>query len=74
MRTVDLTVIERRDRKDKLGWIYTMAEKDKIIGTATSQLDIQNGMVVEVAYDIKYPKEDSYKLRFPKILRIREDK
>ena len=51
-----------------------MAEKDKIIGTATSQLDIQNGMVVEVAYDIKYPKEDSYKLRFPKILRIREDK
>ncbi len=74
MRTVDLTIIERRDRKDKLGWIYTMAEKDKIIGTATSQLDIQNGMMVEVTYDMKYPKEDSYKLRFPKILRVREDK
>jgi DNA ligase-1 len=74
LRTVDLKVIERKDRKDKLGWIYTLAENDKIIGTSSSTLDIQNGITVEVGYDIKYPKEDSYRLRFLKIIRIREDK
>ncbi|MGV8150390.1 MAG: hypothetical protein ACP5NV_01550, partial [Candidatus Woesearchaeota archaeon] len=74
LRTVDLKIIERKDRKDKQGWIYTLAENDKIIGTTSSTLDIPNGITVEVGYDIKYPKEDSYRLRFPKIIRIREDK
>jgi len=74
LRTVDLEVISRRERKDSLGWIYTLAEGEKVIGTASSKLDITNGQVVEVGYDTKYPKEDSYKLRFPKILRVREDK
>jgi hypothetical protein len=44
------------------------------IGTASSTLDITTGQIVEVGFDMKYPKEDSYKLRFPKILRVREDK
>jgi ATP-dependent DNA ligase len=74
LRTVDLQVINRRERKDNLGWIYTLAEDSKVIGTASSKLDILDGQIVEVGYDMKYPKEDSYRLRFPKILRVREDK
>jgi len=74
LRTIDLQVISRKERKDKLGWIYTLAEGEKIIGTASSKLDINNGQTVEVGYDIKYEKGNSYKLRFPKIIRVREDK
>ncbi|MBR9699780.1 hypothetical protein GOV09_04960 [Candidatus Woesearchaeota archaeon] len=74
LRTVDLEVISRRERKDKRGWIYTLNEGDKLIGTASSKLDNKNGQTVEVGYDMMYKKEDSYKLRFPKILRVREDK
>lgn len=74
LKTVDLEVISRKERKDTFGWIYTLAEGDKKIATASSQLDIGNGQVVEVGYDLKYEKEDGYKLRFPKILRVREDK
>ena len=75
LRTVDLEVINRKERKDNLGWIYTLAEGETVIGTASSQLDIGNGQVVEVGYDLKYEKDDGgYKLRFPKILRVREDK
>jgi len=74
LRTVDLTIISRKERKDSKGWIYTLAEDNKIIGTSSSNLEIDNGSLVEVGYDIKYPRPDGYKLRFPKILRIREDK
>jgi len=74
LKTVDLEVISRKDRKDFNGWIYTLAEGKKLIGTASSKLDITNGQTVEVGYELKYPREDSYKLRFPKILRVREDK
>jgi len=73
LRTVDLEVISRKERKDNQGWIYTLAEDKKIIGTASSTLDITTGQIVEVGFDMKYPKEDSYKLRFPKILRVRDD-
>ena len=74
LRTVDLEVIRRKERKDNLGLIYTLAEGETVIGTASSQLDIGNGQVVEVGYDMKYEKGDSFRLRFPKILRVREDK
>jgi ATP-dependent DNA ligase len=75
LKTVDLEVINRRERKDNRGWIYTLAEGKKKIATASSQIDIENGKTVEVGYDLKYEKDDGgYKLRFPKILRIREDK
>ena len=74
LRTVDLQVISRKNRKDNNGWIYTLAEGEKIIGTASSKFDITNGQIVEVGYDMKYEKGNSYKLRFPKIIRVREDK
>jgi ATP-dependent DNA ligase len=74
LRTLDLMIVDRKERKDKQGWVYTLAENSKIIGTTSSNLEIANGTTVEVGYDIKYPRPDGYKLRFPKIIRIREDK
>ena len=71
LKTADLEVISRKDLN---GWIYKLAEGKKLIGTASSKLDISNGQTVEVGYELKYPNKDRYKLRFPKILRVREDK
>jgi len=71
LRTVDLEVISREERKDKREGIYSLVDGENQIGTA-SKLDMENGQTVESGYDMKYPKEDNYKLRFSKILRIRE--
>ena len=69
LRTVDLKVFDRKPKKDGQGWIYAL-EGEGLQVKATSKLDLQSKTMVEVKYDRRFPTS----LRFPQILRIREDK
>ncbi len=74
LKTIDLRIIDKKERKDNNGWIYTLADNKNIIGTVSSTQNINTNEIVEVAYDSKFQKLDFYRLRFPRILRVRKDK
>lgn len=43
LRTLNLMIVDRKERKDMQEWVYTLAENSKIIGTTNSTLEIANG-------------------------------
>ncbi len=68
MKTLDLTAVSREDRKDGKGWIYHLTGEG-VETKACSTLDIPVGAVAEVKYQAKFENA----LRFPQIIRIRDD-
>ncbi|MFH1510849.1 MAG: RNA ligase family protein [Candidatus Woesearchaeota archaeon] len=66
--TLDLEVLAREPRKDNKGWVYKLLGKG-VEAKASSQLDIAIGTIVEVKFQSRY----EHRLRFPQILRIRDD-
>ena len=71
--TLDLTIISKKIKKDGKGWIYGLSDNEVKVGSACSVEDVDIGQVVEVKFEKKYEKQKGYSLRFPKILRVRND-
>ncbi len=68
IKTLDLVVVGRETRKDGKGWIYHF-EGEEVKTKACSTLEIPNGAIVEVKYQTRFENT----LRFPQILRVRDD-
>lgn len=74
--TLDLEIISKKEKKDGKGWIYGLSDNQlqlKVANTCSVE-DFNIGEIVEVRYEKKYEKVKGYSLRFPKIVRLREDK
>ncbi len=54
--------------------MYELSDKSQKVGSVFSAQDLKIGQVVEISYEKKYEKKGGYSLRFPKIMRLREDK
>ena len=72
--TLDLEITDKKLRKDGRTWIYELSDNNLKVGSATATQDLNLGQVVEVKFEKKYVKGNSYRLRFPKIFRVRDDK
>lgn len=72
--TLDLLITNKKQRTDKKGWMYELSDKSQKVGSVFSAQDLKIGQVVEISYEKKYEKKGGYSLRFPKIMRLREDK
>jgi len=72
--TLDLEITSKKEKKDKKGWIYGLSDNQIKVCTTCSIQDFKIGQIVEIKFEKKYEKGESYSLRFPKILRLREDK
>lgn len=72
--TLDLEITDKKVRKDNMGWIYELSDNKMKVGSTWTTEDIKIGQIVEVKFEKKYIKGDRYRLRFPKIFRVRDDK
>jgi ATP-dependent DNA ligase len=72
--TLDLTIISKKEKKDKKGWIYGLSDNEIKVGSTCSNINLELGQVVEIKFEKKYEKTKGYSLRFPKIFRVRGDK
>ena len=72
--TLDLVITNKKLRKDNMGWIYELSDNNEKVGSTWAVADLKVGQVVEVKFEKKYIKGNSYRLRFPKIFRVRDDK
>ena len=72
--TLDLEIISKKEKKNGKGWIYELCDNKIKVGSTCSVQDFNIGEIVEIKFEKKYEKGKSYSLRFPKILRLREDK
>ena len=71
--TLDLTIISKKTKKGDKGWIYGLSDDEIRVGSACSIENVEVGQVVEVKFEKKYEKVKGYSLRFPKIIRVRDD-
>lgn len=73
--TLDLEIISKKLRKDNKGWIYGLSDNKIKVGSTWTPDNLEVGQIVEVKYEKRYERNNkSYSLRFPKIVRLREDK
>ncbi len=72
--TLDLEIVSKIERKDGRGWVYGLSDNNVKVGSTSFIKDFNIGQIVEIKYEKKYIKGNSYRLRFPKIFRLREDK
>lgn len=70
IRTIDVKIIEKKQTKDNKAWVYKYISENEKTGTVMSSADYSIGSTIELSFN----KGDFEKLRFPRIIRVREDK
>ena len=70
IRTLDVRIIEKKKTKDDKAFVYRYITDDKKEGTVMSKKEYSIGAIIELSFN----KGNFEKLRFPRIVRVREDK
>jgi len=70
IKTIDVKIIDKKQTKDNKAWIYRYATENGKEGTVMSADNYSIHSIIELSFN----KGNFEKLRFPRIIRIREDK
>ena len=70
IRTRDVRIIEKKKTKDEKAFVYKYLTEEEKEGTVMSKDDYKVGSVIELSFN----KGNFEKLRFPRIVRVRDDK